>query len=455
MVDNPLVAVSKPAEEVWEQDFNVSMQLRLPRPMPKVLRDQSGGYVLSTSVVFFHAVAPGWRGLSVGEVAVLPPGEVVLGSGGRVWLRDAMWAVGLPKVFTGRIVAEGVRILGRRAGVVAVPGAATEVVRGFQEKGAGVFLDWMESYGLRLFKGGIGVKEDVEALRKWVQGLKKMGYGVARNRNDRVAVCVSGQLRSLDMKLSDPGHSGNWYKMQSKLPPPSMTVAESVSKNLYPLLEDVDVFMVISTKEGIHEPQEGDQKACESLRPPKGHLHCEIKREAAVEISKRDMWENMSLHKNRGHLGDVVIQGLLQQLKGLFQCHQAILKHSISTGKKYDWMVRLRPDDYIHSFPSLQRLDADTSRPTIWYGSFDSCCCGNIDRFAIARSEWLQVYFDRFLHLQQVDWGHYNLTKDAKLWKAETFLSSLMRNYGISLRAHPLIKLCVVKPNYRRNPSDA
>lgn len=265
--------------------------------------------------------------------------------------------------------------------------------------------------------------------------------------NSNVAVCVSGQVRTLDMSPSDEFHPKIWKPMRATIPIPNQTVAQSVQKNLYPSLGTPDVFMVISTRGTETEPKAGDMSTCETLRPSGGHLHCSVPVEENVPILRNATFWSTFVRFRRNNF--VYVQGLLQQLKGMFDCYKEIERFSLQTGKTYDWIVRLRPDMYIHNFPNLEELKsvADVHK-TIFYSNKEACCCGNEDTFAIGKYTIMAPYMERFIHLQQRD------LMNGTTWSSESHLQSYLADRGINLIPHSLIKTCLVKPKNRRNPSD-
>lgn len=335
-------------------------------------------------------------------------------------------------------------------------------------------VDRVEELFIDLYEIGVLEENDVKLCQAWLDDLHSIDYGNPeqdhRSENyerllsttfptrkqpeisvsPNVAVCVSGQLRSLNLRLDDESHPRKWYKMSSNLPSPNMTVAESIQRNMYPKLGKPDVFMVVSTHETENEPKVGDTSVCESLRPPGGNLFCSVRNETDVAIHNRKMWGKLGLVQN-AKKGDLAIQGLLQQLKGMHECHESIRNHSLRTGIVYDWIVRLRPDDYIYAFPSLEQLSIDSLKPTIWFGNFADCCCGNEDRFAIGATRWMREYFERFLYLQQLPW--YCSRGQCEVWNAEKFLRATVESWGIRLAEHTGISVCPLKPTYRKSIS--
>lgn len=322
---------------------------------------------------------------------------------------------------------------------------------------------FIEKLAVAVYDIGIIEKEDVALHQAWLDDLESIGYkfpllkqkptqvkqsGTSRpifhastKVSSNVAVCVSGQVRTNSMSITDPEYPKNWRPMRTHFPQGNMTVAESIQRNLFPKLKSPDVFMYSSTLETPREPKVGDLSVCEPLRPPGGFLSCSVPKEENITKSNYDMWNKFTLKQEN------TSQGLLQQLNGMFECYQAAENHSRTTGKKYDWMVRLRPDGYIVSFPELETLLSDSFEPTVWYANKTGCCCGNEDWFGVAPMQLMKTYFERFLYLQQVKWDYPNR------WNAELFLKKHLESHGIALKEHPDIHACLVKPKYRSKSS--
>lgn len=113
---------------------------------------------------------------------------------------------------------------------------------------------------------------------------------IAHLNHQRVAVCVTGQLRTLTLDPKDPSYPKAWGPMSTRyLPEANISVAESIQQNLYPKLvattsttTELDVFMYVSTRErNEHEPKVGNLSACMPLRPriKNGNLFCHVVRE--------------------------------------------------------------------------------------------------------------------------------------------------------------------------------
>lgn len=438
------------------------------------------------------------------ERLVLPCGRMApFNSRATLWTQEAFWgmflAVGVPgqvsdiwrSFFVQRLMQDvGLRVaftspiverlneqrvagdLGSEAGLYTASNLLTKWLLQWKPKSGNITLSSrIEQLAIDLYEIGVLEEKDVVAQQIWLDDLEAIGYvmpsvkakAVSRvslkngvrdaeisSGVGNVAVCVSGQVRTLDMGVDDPFHPNEWLGMQSNMSSPNMTVAESIQRNLFSKLGNPDVFMSVSTNEKEREPKVGDLSVCEPLRPKGGDLFCEVVKEKHIGIHNWDMWKEFLLYKiSDKQEGMILVNGFLQQLKGMLDCYTMMKRHSVRSGKRYDWVVRMRPDNYMVSFPSLEKLATASKEPTIWYGSFRVCCCGNEDRFGIGRAEWMERYFDRFLYLQQTDWGY------TKSFNAEGFLETILQLNGIKLKQHAEIKMCTVKPTYRTQRSQA
>lgn len=263
--------------------------------------------------------------------------------------------------------------------------------------------------------------------------------------NSKTAVCVSGQLRTLTMQTTDENHPKSWGPMRASIPFPNQTVAESIQRNLYPKLNKPDVFMVISTRQTEREPKQGDLSVCEPLRPEGGYLSCSVPLEKPMEsLGNESFWNDFRYPNYVG------IQGLLQQMKGMYDCYKQIERHSILSGKKYEWIVRLRPDIYVYEFPNIEDLNSVNGiDKKIFNGNRTACCCGNEDSFAIGKYNLMVPFLERLAHLQ-----HGDIFSKGTPFTSESHLLKYMRERGVSLQEHPMIKTCLVKPKYRKQISE-
>ena len=276
----------------------------------------------------------------------------------------------------------------------------------------------------------------------------------------RVAVCVSGQPRSLNTPL--PSHFSPMLVPSASQPDlllphhpygKQWTVNATTADNIQSMLFDelavcgFDVFMFVSTTEDHPRlPRVGDTSVCEPLRPRQpgnNSLLCEVVKEVQVAGQQRDIMRSYFYEES------ALQQSVLQQLDGLKQCHRMQRQYSERTGTQYSHMVRLRPDNiFFEPIPPLANLSFVTSQGnrTLYTGSKQYCCCGNEDWFGIGRMSYMSRYFDRYDALI----GSYAACQLGMEWTAEDFLVDYMREYadGTTVTTDdPRIHACVHKYN--------
>ena len=145
----------------------------------------------------------------------------------------------------------------------------------------------------------------------------------------RTAVCVSGQIRSLNMQPGSPGWPTSWWRQWLAHIPAGVeqgTVAETLHTNLFSALDDFDVFMTISTREGEREPRVGDLSACEPLQPrnPLSRLFCEV-------LPERTLWSDSQVWSTFYYRTRALQEGLLQQLYGMWHHAAAVQRRTSAT----------------------------------------------------------------------------------------------------------------------------
>jgi hypothetical protein len=201
----------------------------------------------------------------------------------------------------------------------------------------------------------------------------------------RVAVCVTGQVRTLTTPLTDPSFPNQWDRMRAYGHPKDLdlTVGQSIQQNLYPALmkHGFDVYMVISTSGKVpDEPAVGDIRACEPLRPPGdgNQLFCQVIREVLPVPAMPDIeaWAHY-YYPNEKQIGQLLLQAKDQQ-----RCLSMIHAQQRSYGRheNYTHMVRLRPDTLVRQrIPPVEHLDFSSKEPAhraILIVSKKACCCG-------------------------------------------------------------------------------
>lgn len=241
----------------------------------------------------------------------------------------------------------------------------------------------------------------------------------------RVAICITGQLRSLNMHPLDPNFPRNFHPMKTIYKNEnlsSMTIAESIQKRLFSSLSNFDVFMSVSTREGKNEPAVNNISYCEPLRPRNNDsfFKCEVPREKELPVYPGIMDSYFYADK----FGK---QSLLPQLFSLTRCSSLIREHMVETGISYKYIIRLRPDTAVLSqFPSLDELNI--KRNEIRVMGKRKCCCGNEDWFGVGHADVMFPYLDRYYSLQTHDWygekKSVYWTSDGR-WNSEGFFGRL------------------------------
>lgn len=257
------------------------------------------------------------------------------------------------------------------------------------------------------------------------------------------AICVSGQLRTLNLRPDDPDFPQAFQPMNTMLTAADMhgkTVAETIVSHLYPSMGRFDVYMSVSTLEGQYEPRVNDTSACESLRPlPPNRLFCEVIRQEELELISPAVWQNFFYPGQ-----PVAYQGLLQQMHGQQRCARMIEQQR---HVRYSYAVRLRPDMAIlKTTPPIQvMLNNDTAM--IKYVAPAHCCCGNEDAFGVGYFDTMMLYFNRIDALRT---SFQNFLASQSHWTSELFLLEYMKRvHNVTLEPESGIVGCLVKPLHR------
>ena len=286
---------------------------------------------------------------------------------------------------------------------------------------------------------------------------QKVQSATARPRKGRVAVCVSGQPRTLKMRVDEEYYPKSWAPMTCEVSTPVANgpVHQMIQEKLYTTLGKYgfDVFMYVSSPgDGIlRTPSERDLDVCEPLRPSNStnKLFC------SVEKEKLWPWK-APIMDNYSHPNDHDINGLHQQLYGMYKCNEMRKQYTSETGIDYDYIIRLRPDtSFIEVFPDLEDLNFASEgdgASNVFHAHKRTCCCGNEDWFGIGHTEVMDKYLDRLLYLPYRDLRGWNLQP---IWNAEQYLDTFLHLEASSqLIDEPKIQACIVKPLDRRQPGD-
>jgi hypothetical protein len=344
----------------------------------------------------------------------------------------------------------------------------------------------LEELIVSLYEHTFVEESDVLLWQAWIQDLRAIGYSFpallkegtqyqatrasfdkavsqklqsssGSPRNGRIAVCVSGQPRTLNMQVDNKNYPQSWAPMTCNISTPLVhgPVYQTIQENLYSTLDKYgfDVFMYVSTPgDGqLRTPSEGDAAICEPLRPASStnKLFC------SVEKEKHWPW-SASIMAQYSYSDEYGINGLQQQLYGMHKCNEMRKQYSSETGVEYDYVIRLRPDtSFMKVFPDLENLDFASDQDgasKVFHAHKDACCCGNEDWFGIGHTEVMDKYLDRLLYLPHRDLEGWNLHSG---WSAEEYLQTFLHHYANSkLVNEPNIQACIVKPSDRRRHGD-
>lgn len=204
----------------------------------------------------------------------------------------------------------------------------------------------------------------------------------------------------------------------------NMTLAESIQRRFFPHLGVFDVFMSVGTRGSAVEPVAGNLTECEVLRPssPSSALvGCDIYSELDLPVLKD------SVHW-RGYAFRTLEQPFLQQMYGIFRCHQSVKLHELRTGERYDYIVRLRLDTAMFSPMGFQHPDelnyGTRDHPFINIVGKSNCCCGNEDWFHIGERDPMGTIMDKFLHIQSLPPTPF--MNSTEIWGPEAFTAHIL-----------------------------
>uniref|UniRef100_A0A7S3ANM9 Uncharacterized protein n=1 Tax=Haptolina ericina TaxID=156174 RepID=A0A7S3ANM9_9EUKA len=300
-----------------------------------------------------------------------------------------------------------------------------------------------------------------------VQGSTTTSHG--STNHGRVAVCVTGQLRTLMMSPNSSRYPQRWGETGMRFAgrggshvDPRLkvgVVADSIHHRLFDVLErhGFDVYMVVSTKgKSDRTPAVGDTSACEPLRPNStgNELFCEVPYDAADSPPATPAFEHKwSAYRYPDAAG---ISSMLAQMRDQSVCMKMIRR----SGRAYSHMIRTRPDvGMLTRFPALHTLfgDPQASR-NVYIANMHACCCGNEDWFGIGTFDVMQWYFSRYdaaqrdasvlPYKERSDRSSKDMLRpENETWTSEDFLASyLNQTSGAQLVQSQNIRACVVKP---------
>lgn len=210
------------------------------------------------------------------------------------------------------------------------------------------------------------------------------------DRPVRVAICVSGQTRTLDQCF------------------------RSMRKHLFDRLHDPVVFAHIDEKD----------ETIDLLRPAALLVGDPPINESLYPLTRRLLeWE---IAEYRGSTGTNNWLNIMRQWQSWFLANSLKKEHERTHGWTFDWVVRLRPDSLIqNNIESLDQLDS-----AFLYTPRHNAYGGVCDQFAIGNSAAMDAYASLFTEVE-------SLAEDIDATQKinpETILLRHLRRHGIQLR---------------------
>ena len=203
------------------------------------------------------------------------------------------------------------------------------------------------------------------------------------------------------------------------------------------------MFVYVSTRETAHEPTAGDVSVCDAFRRGRPNtVVCEVVKETELAVADffTDVMVATYAYANNARL----IQGFIQQLHGQAESNRMRREHSLKTGTQYDYIVRLRPDNwFFDAVPSLPPI-TDANRRTMYVSDPHYKCCGNEDIFNVGPTEVMDGVMDRLYDLKS--FSHELSTNKERIefleretdgWTAEKFVWLYARRHNLTLQVLP------------------
>ena len=131
------------------------------------------------------------------------------------------------------------------------------------------------------------------------------------------------------------------------------------------------------------------------------------------------------------------------------RCSVMICQHMLRSGTDYDYIIRLRPDTWIHMpMPPIRHIV--TERNVVKYSHPQYYPGGNVDWFGVGHASAMLPYLERYLALPTIG-PELRGIRDPTMagfssWRAEMFLEFYLRDvYNISLLPDERIAAGIVK----------
>eukprot|EP00747_Dinoflagellata_sp_TGD_P115093 gnl/TRDRNA2_/TRDRNA2_172068_c0_seq1.p1 gnl/TRDRNA2_/TRDRNA2_172068_c0~~gnl/TRDRNA2_/TRDRNA2_172068_c0_seq1.p1 ORF type:complete len:569 (-),score=79.23 gnl/TRDRNA2_/TRDRNA2_172068_c0_seq1:48-1706(-) len=270
-----------------------------------------------------------------------------------------------------------------------------------------------------------------------------------------VAVCISGQLRTLTKVIPS-----TWYDQDGDVPwqKPSSTmlarwhafredfvdqatVAQNILWGLRGIGESFDVFMYVQMAAPLPSAVSRSQGPCmplSAVQPP-GRLFCEVAEERPLRwqeyLSKAVSSAYRFLQGPLYQLDRTV----LQQLYGMTQCDRMRREHENAADMRYEWIVRLRPDNIFYA--PLPRLEVLT-KVRLANGNAEVFLGQPLrlhdmyDKFAVGTRDAMSVYLNRLNSLRDAE-VEAKLLAHGQGWEPEDTLRAVLEVHGIQTVSRP------------------
>lgn len=295
-------------------------------------------------------------------------------------------------------------------------------------------------------------------------------HNIYRGKGPRIAIIVSGQLRSGNLTW-DSGHIHvNSASKMFGSGDPTTPVATIIENMLIPLskepeIEGIDVFMYMTAHpdqpnstywDGVpltFEPSVGDTTVC---NPFSNHhffhhtnhrIFCLVEPEVQLLTpiieENLNIWDGYTYRWVKGGKEQV-----LQQYYGMYRANLASKEYALLTGANYTYKVRVRPDTaVVKPFPPLASMDFNPKQGCpggqIWFANKVIFKTGNEDWFDIGKADSMNHLLDRYLDFIS---DSFQVNKRGKNhWDLEDNLIGIMEKYGVCMAWYYDIWMVVIR----------
>lgn len=287
----------------------------------------------------------------------------------------------------------------------------------------------------------------------------------------RIAVCISGQLRSGNLTWNS-GHihqnAGARMFGDGDPPTPISTIIEFMFIPLVkdnPTIEGLDVFMYVTAHPDqpnstywdgdpwTFEPSPGDTTVCTPFsNHPFFHktgnkIFCLVEAEkqllSPILENNLHIWQSYTYRYTRGAKEQV-----LQQYYGMYRANLMAKQYALYADVVYSHKLRVRPDTaVVKPFPLLSAMDFKPT-PTcpngqIWYANKVIYKSGNEDWFNIGTTETMDHLLDRYIDFTTLP--HVANWRGKDHWDLEDNLIGVMERYGVCMNWYYDIWMVVIR----------